>query len=100
MEFAAGSLYTYFGVSYDEKFKADGIVAPDIETPVLNKLTKEYTSNHEAFMKQVEVDRLKFRPLGDKVHEYTRVDRETSEEQVFEIYRVSLYFSELKGFHS
>ena len=51
-------------------------------------LSLDYITNFDMFMETVRTDAAEFRPLGEKVHEYT-VREERAVEAEFEIYKVS-----------
>ncbi len=102
MHFASGSLFTYFHMDYTEKFEEGNVPIPDVDKPLMEKMLMNYTTNYDQFLDTVEKDRFAFRPMGEKVNEYTITNKQTGEEEIFEIYMVTNLLNNLWliSFHS
>ena len=117
MYYAAGSLLTYFAVSYSRAYdKSDGpsdavmaeylnreavekqiedVIAPgnkQTETWLNFNLESGFLTNYAEFMSRIENEEKTFRPPGTKVHEYRiyngNADTPVEEDIVYEIYEV------------
>lgn len=75
--FSAGSLKQYYKVEYTDKVNAEehGIVAQNLEDKLMDQscLLKDKFENVADFKTILDKDAETFEPVGEKVHEYTRV---------------------------
>lgn len=72
-------------VDYSSKY--NGSYPIDNITKVLNEhLPKMYLTNQDSFIDSVKTDHIQFKPIGEKIHEYTREVKHGNE--YFEIYKV------------
>ncbi|KAJ2359545.1 histone acetyltransferase 1, partial [Coemansia sp. RSA 2611] len=86
LSYAAGSLATYFEVKYQKRVDQMETSLPiqlradDVDTPMRKVLSSAALCATQAeFAKRVARDTYEFRPLGRKVHEYTRESEESGE---------------------
>ncbi|KAJ3118243.1 histone acetyltransferase 1 [Phlyctochytrium bullatum] len=110
IHFAAGSLRTYIKFSYSARIddeasagpsSSDGDVsqaakAQDVMAPLLEKLPKEFTNNYNAFMEFVSLDERSFKPMGEKIHEYSVPSAENCR---YEMFRCSFKTPGFKEYH-
>jgi hypothetical protein len=84
-------------LSYSEKYvpastssssNNDEIHADETLKTLEEYLPKNYLSNYDSFVDAVEMDYDTFKPLGEKIQEYSRENRDGSMEN-FEIYKVN-----------
>ncbi|CAL1703427.1 unnamed protein product [Somion occarium] len=73
LKFSSGSLRQYFNVKYSERLPPSPAV-DDIESKLLEAkvLLPDHYTDEDAFLKQVELDSTAFKPLGTKMHSYSR----------------------------
>lgn len=85
LQYTSGSLVPYLKVDYSSKY--NGSYPIDNITKVLNEhLPKMYLTNQDSFIDSVKTDHIQFKPIGEKIHEYTREVKHGNEH--FEIYKV------------
>ncbi|KAI8580779.1 hypothetical protein K450DRAFT_235937 [Umbelopsis ramanniana AG] len=101
--YASGSLATYFHLDYAEKFQgvasssseAEPLAADDIEGKLREFIPHDYMTNYDRFLEKVKEDEASFRPLGEKVHEYSLNDGKDQ----FEIYKSSFSSEKFRTYH-
>ncbi|KAJ3070706.1 histone acetyltransferase 1 [Podochytrium sp. JEL0797] len=111
LHYAAGSLFTFLGMSYTYKIDNDpdevakskriGGVAPkadNVLSVVQEKLPeKGFTDNYSSFMEHVKRDEAGgFKPMGDKIYEYSVKGREGV---VYEVYKTSFANPRFKAYN-
>ncbi|KAI0345086.1 histone acetyltransferase type B [Trametopsis cervina] len=74
LKFASGSLATYLNVSYTDKLPPPSPV-DDVEAMLAEFIPPDYIRDLPTFLKLVESDAVNFKPLGTKIHSYTRPSR-------------------------
>lgn len=92
--YGAGSLITYLGISYSSKLgqtettRTLALTTPpeNVHAKLSDKLVPGVYDNYESFMHQVQSDAHSFKPMGEKMGEYT-VDQD-NETLTFEFYKV------------
>ncbi|KAI9278726.1 acyl-CoA N-acyltransferase [Phascolomyces articulosus] len=109
ISYTSGSLRIYPRNDYKEKYVAASSSsastipesADDVSSMILDFLPKQDCfSNYDEFVRTVQEDAEAFRPMGEKVHEYTRESSENdNEEEHFEIYRTSLANEKFREYH-
>ncbi len=95
--YGAGSLTTYLGVSYSSKLgqtestRTLALTAPpeNVHAKMADKLVPGFYDNYESFMHQVQSDAQSFKPMGEKMGEYTL--EEGSDSMTFEFYKVCFF---------
>jgi histone acetyltransferase 1 len=94
IEYTSGSLCPFVEMSYSEKYvpassssNENPIHADETLKMLEEYLPKDYLSDYDSFVDAVETDHERFKPMGDKIQEYTRENRDGSVEH-FEIYKV------------
>ncbi|KAJ1670007.1 histone acetyltransferase 1 [Coemansia sp. RSA 25] len=110
LSYAAGSLATYFDISYKKRIDEMESSLPvqlradDVDTPMRKVLSPAAVCPTKAeFARRVARDTREFRPLGRKAHEYTR-DSEEEEggggsDAVYEIYESDFVSGEFREYH-
>ncbi|KAI8141842.1 acyl-CoA N-acyltransferase [Fennellomyces sp. T-0311] len=107
ISYASGSLRIYPRIDYDQKYEPSSSsstdaapeAADDVYGMILDFLPKQDCySNYDEFLRMVQEDAESFRPIGEKVHEYTQ-QSDTGEEEHFEIYRASLVDPRFREYH-
>ncbi|KAI0684150.1 histone acetyltransferase type B catalytic subunit [Cytidiella melzeri] len=71
LRFASGSLATYLNVSYSAKLPPPSPV-DDVEATLAEFIPPDYIQDLDTFLDIVETDATSFKPLGTKIHSYTR----------------------------
>ncbi|KAJ2887314.1 histone acetyltransferase 1 [Coemansia aciculifera] len=106
LSYAAGSLATYFDIKYQKRIDQMETSLPvqlradDVDTPMRKMLSSAALCATKAeFAKRVARDTHEFRPLGRKVHEYTRESEEGGEGVVYEIYESDFVGGEFREYH-
>ncbi|KAI0093745.1 histone acetyltransferase type B catalytic subunit [Irpex rosettiformis] len=74
LRFASGSLSTYLGISYSAKLPSPSPV-DDVEATLAEFIPAGYIQDLDKFLEVVETDAVGFKPLGKKIHSYTRPSR-------------------------
>ncbi|KAI0759471.1 acyl-CoA N-acyltransferase [Irpex lacteus] len=74
LRFASGSLATYLNISFSAKLPPPSPV-DDVEATLAEFLPPGYTNDLDKFLQVVESDAISFKPLGQKIHSYTRPSR-------------------------
>ncbi|KAG2184807.1 hypothetical protein INT43_000720 [Umbelopsis isabellina] len=100
--YASGSLATYFHLDYSEIFQGvssstagEELRADDIEGKLREFISHDYKTNHDQFTEKVRQDAKEFRPIGEKVHEYSLKDGQ----EHFEIYKSSFSSEKFRKYH-
>ncbi|KAI4524036.1 acyl-CoA N-acyltransferase, partial [Schizophyllum commune Loenen D] len=71
LRLASGSLVQYFKVNYAEKLPSSSTV-DDVEGTLSKFIPPGYYTDESEFRKRVSEDALAFKPLGERIHTYTR----------------------------
>ncbi|KAG2224983.1 hypothetical protein INT45_000104 [Circinella minor] len=109
ISYTSGSLRIYPCIDYKQKYEpgssssATTTATPegpdDVSNMLLDFLPKQDCfSNYDEFVRAVQEDAESFRPIGEKIHEYSRESSESGEEH-FEIYRTSFINEKFKKYH-
>ncbi|KAJ2563169.1 histone acetyltransferase 1 [Coemansia sp. RSA 1822] len=104
INYAAGSLATYFNVHYSKRIEqmestsAVALKADDVDTPMRQILADSICSTQSEFAQVVARDTHMFRPPGRKVHEYSGRSSQT-EQLRYEIYSSSFDNAESAKYH-
>ncbi|PWN51996.1 histone acetyltransferase type B [Violaceomyces palustris] len=72
LKFASGDLTTYLKVDYKEKNEGTTAKIDNVEASLKQFLPGDYLTDETAFQDAVLSQETSFRPLGEKVHSYTR----------------------------
>ncbi|KAG1139233.1 hypothetical protein G6F37_009881 [Rhizopus arrhizus] len=97
LQYTSGSLVPYLKVDYSSKY--NGSYPIDNITKVLNEhLPKMYLTNQDSFINSVKTDHIQFKPIGEKIHEYTREVKHGNEH--FEIYKSSFSSQKFREYHA
>ncbi|KAI9499197.1 acyl-CoA N-acyltransferase [Zychaea mexicana] len=108
ISYTSGSLRIYPRINYEQKYQpsssssasAEPEGADDVSNMLLDFLPKQDCfSNYDEFVRAVQEDAETFRPIGEKIHEYTRESSDSGEEEHFEIYRASFADERFKQYH-
>ncbi|KAI8361060.1 histone acetyltransferase type B catalytic subunit [Mortierella sp. GBAus27b] len=94
LEFASGSLASCFSIEYKDKKPTADQIYPTMK----DYLPQDITDNPDMFSQTAQKDHNEFRPMGTKVGEY-RIDREGSENSVFEFYQANFDTPRFKDYH-
>ena len=102
MEYTAGALRPFFQVEYSQKYTesgssttADNVTADPIFEILAEYLPKPFFTNHDDFVDAVKTDAETFKPLGEKIAEYTKEGDEH-----YEIYKNSFSNAQFREYHS
>ena len=71
LRFASGSLVQYLNVSYSEKLPSSSAV-DEVESTLAKFIPESYYTDEKKFLERVEHDAINFKPVGEKIHSYTR----------------------------
>ncbi|KAI8973576.1 acyl-CoA N-acyltransferase [Mycotypha africana] len=107
IKYTSGSLKPYVEINYTDKYKAQTpssstkaeVEADDINAILGELLPKERIDNYHQFIDAVKRDYTTFRPLGDKVQEYTKENNDGSIDH-FEIYKCSFADKDMRRYYS
>ncbi|KAG0171964.1 histone acetyltransferase 1 [Apophysomyces sp. BC1034] len=98
---SAGSLQPFFSVSYLSQYEPEAddkqVEADDVEAK-LKESVEGYITNYDEFIRIVREDPEKFRPIGEKVNEYSW-EGENGDEEHFEIYKSSFANPKFVEYH-
>ncbi|KND02790.1 histone acetyltransferase catalytic subunit HAT1 [Spizellomyces punctatus DAOM BR117] len=93
--YAAGSLATYVGISYDNRRESNGSQQPDDIMALLSeKLPPGFAVDYDEFMQTVQEDEKTFVPFGTKIHEFDS-DGDVS----YEVYKCNFKTPGFKEYH-
>jgi histone acetyltransferase 1 len=94
LKYASGSLRPYVSMDYSSKYQpansssaAEPVEADDLLKTLEEYLPQDFLTNHNEFIDVVRNDYTAFKPLGEKIQEYTRENDDGSVEK-FEIFKV------------
>ncbi|CAG8440834.1 7101_t:CDS:10 [Funneliformis mosseae] len=100
LKFASGSLATYFDVQFTEKIP--DVSSKSIADNVIDKMKEfipnDYITNYDTFLKTVDDDAYRFKPMGEKITEY-RLEQDEDEDKVYEIYKTTFETPRFKEYH-
>ncbi|KAG2214276.1 hypothetical protein INT47_000832 [Mucor saturninus] len=97
LDYTSGGLTTLLRVDYSQKYIPEKDVDNVFDT-LSEYLHRGYLTDHDRFMDAVKTDAESFKPLGEKISEYTReIDGIT---QHFEIYKSSFSSAKFREYHS
>uniref|UniRef100_T1IZF3 Histone acetyltransferase type B catalytic subunit n=1 Tax=Strigamia maritima TaxID=126957 RepID=T1IZF3_STRMM len=105
--YTSASLHPYLGMNYSEKIdpsKYDGVEADVILPKIAEKLQPGFATNLDEFILSITSKNSKFKPYGEKLHEFTNLDPENMK-RIYEIYKCDIttagfknYFERLQTF--
>ncbi|KAI9260837.1 acyl-CoA N-acyltransferase [Sporodiniella umbellata] len=96
LQYTSGSLQPYLDISFSSKYEGSYPV-DDIRSLLQECLPKGLLSNQDRFYEQVMKDHQQFKPLGEKVHEYSREGLDGEEQ--FEIYKTTFLDPKFREYH-
>ncbi|CEP13354.1 hypothetical protein [Parasitella parasitica] len=106
LKYASGSLQPFISMEYSSKyqppspsFTTESVQADDLLKTLEDFLPRGYLTKQNEFIDVVRNDYTKFKPLGEKVHEYTQENNDGTLEQ-FEIYKNSFSNAKFRDYHS
>ncbi|KAI8638809.1 acyl-CoA N-acyltransferase [Parasitella parasitica] len=106
LKYASGSLRPFISMDYSSKYQAasSSSISEDSQADDLIKILEDYLprgylTNQNEFTDVIRSDYTTFKPLGEKIHEYTRENDDGSLEQ-FEIFKNSFSNTKFREYHS
>lgn len=96
LDYTSGGLSTLLQVDYTEKYTAATV--DNVFDTLAEYLHQGYLTDRHRFMDAVKKDAETFKPLGEKITEYTRETNGTEEH--FEIYKSSFSSAKFREYHS
>ncbi|KAI8075456.1 acyl-CoA N-acyltransferase [Gilbertella persicaria] len=100
IKYTSGSLRPYLKIHYSQKYPSLASAnADDLSKTLSEHLPAHYLTNEDQFISTVKHDYETFRPLGEKVQEYTRESNDGTMEY-FEIYKNSFSNEKFREYHA
>ncbi|CEI87586.1 hypothetical protein G6F70_005007 [Rhizopus microsporus] len=97
LKYSSGSLQPFLNIQYSSKYSGSYSI-DDVWKTLQEYFPQGYITKQDDFIEAVKRDHTTFRPIGEKIHEYTR-DGEKGEEH-FEIYKCSFANQKFREYHA
>ncbi|KAK4510365.1 Up in starvation [Mucor velutinosus] len=106
LKYASGSLRPFVSMEYSAKYQpasssssVEQVQADNVLTTLEEYLPQGYLTSHNEFIDVVRNDYTTFKPLGEKIREYTR-EKDDGSVETFEIFKNSFSNAKFREYHS